>query len=376
MIDIKDIVRINYKNNFLPLKTNGRLNLQFCAPMCSSDGYGYSTENIILALDKMGVNVWLRPLVYGEIEEDSNKISKFINNNLFFDLQIIYFLPQILSGILSKYKVGFTMFETTKIPTEWVKHLNTCSLVLVPSMFCKNVFINCGVKVPVEVLDLGINFDHFYFKERNIKKDKFTFLSYARMDPRKNWQMTVDAFCEEFEKDKDTELIIKTNSNPIKKFIADKKNDKIKYIDSNFSRKNLLELLSFSDCFVFPSRGEAYGMPPREAMATGLPVIMPSFAGLENIAFDDICYPLKLDEKSPMVKADISAYNLPDICFETNIGEWCNPDFNHLKHLMRSVYENREEGYEKGKKASEFVKRFDVINTAANLIKIINHYFG
>jgi hypothetical protein len=36
-------------------------------------------------------------------------------------------------------------------------------------------------------------------------------------------------------------------------------------------------------------------------------------------------------------------------------GTWANPDVMHLRHLMRHVYENREEAKEKGKIASKHI---------------------
>lgn len=58
------------------------------------------------------------------------------------------------------------------------------------------------------------------------------------------------------------------------------------------AHNKLLTLLRKAHCLLFPSSGEGFGLPPREAMATGIPVILAGFAGLESIAREDIAYPV------------------------------------------------------------------------------------
>jgi glycosyltransferase involved in cell wall biosynthesis len=68
--------------------------------------------------------------------------------------------------------------------------------------------------------------------------------------------------------------------------------DNVNIYTSKLARTKLHVLMARSHCLVFASKGEGFGIPPREAMSTGLPVILAGFAGLESIAKEEIAFPL------------------------------------------------------------------------------------
>lgn len=103
------------------------------------------------------------------------------------------------------------------------------------------------------------------------------------------------------------------------------------------------------DCFVFPTRGEGFGLPPLEAMATGLPVIATNWSGPEDFMLPNHSYPLEYR----LVKLDIPCRN-PDYRYN---GFWAEPNIDHLQALMRECYEKWTDAMLKGDKAAEYLDK-------------------
>jgi glycosyltransferase involved in cell wall biosynthesis len=107
------------------------------------------------------------------------------------------------------------------------------------------------------------------------------------------------------------------------------------------------QLYWYFDCFVFPSHAEGSGLPPREAMATGLPCILTNWSGLTEIADPAFTYPL-----TPI------AIDIPDVRGSEQPGFMARIDIQELMYWMRYVYEHREEAQEKGKLASQYIHKY------------------
>jgi len=252
-----------------------------------------------------------------------------------------------------KYSVGYTMFETTKIPNNpksWADNINnTCDILLVPAEEVKKVFVTCGVKIPVYVVPLWVNDCYQYYKRPPRKLFKFLWVGKLDQFNRKGCFEVVEAFEQEFKKESDVKLIIKaSNMNVIPEFsqrMAD--NPKIFLVNRILSREDLNTIYQEADCFVFPSHGEGFGLPPLEAMATGLPTIVADWMGCREFAKKEVCYPVLVD------KLEKSRY--PDVYGD--VGDWAAIDIGRVRKAMRHVYENREEAINKGVKAARYVNQ-------------------
>jgi glycosyltransferase involved in cell wall biosynthesis len=257
---------------------------------------------------------------------------------------IIKTTPSMFRQNVSKVRIGYTMVENTIIGKPWVEECNKMHAILVPSKYLVKVFSESGVKVPVVAVKQGVDTDKFTYWERNPNKEKFIFGTCSYIDDRKNWQAMVIAFMSEFGKDEPVELWLK-NTNP--KFgYWQFKDERIKLINTPYTTEELNRYYHELDCFLFPSRAEGAGMPPREAMATGLPVIMTNWSGLADVCNPKYNYPLKpisIDVKDPR--------GVEQPGFQARI------DIAELMYHMRETYEHRQEAFTKGKLASEWIKQ-------------------
>lgn len=111
-----------------------------------------------------------------------------------------------------------------------------------------------------------------------------------------------------------------------------------------------VKLIQRSDAFVLPTRAEGWGLPILEAMACALPCIVTDYSGLTEFANERNCYLIRVKE---MCKVEDPEFFDP----RYDWGEWAQPDPDHLRHLMRYVYENSDEAGDKGRLACQDARR-------------------
>lgn len=337
-------------------------------------GYSGSGENICVALEKMGVDVrliGLRQSHETNLTPEGLKIKQ--KPFAMSDIAVVYGLPASFDSSLNwKYRFGFTMFETDKLPAgkAWAGRsgnaADSCNLLtrlFVPSRHNKRLFSDSGVNVPIDIVPLGINPDLFPLMKRSTRKNVFTFLQLGTLSVRKNPGAVLAAFTAVFGKNPNVQLILKTQGGGLRHFqFLD--NPNIKIIDRYSTHEEILSYYQQADCFVFPSRGEGFGLPPLEAMSTGLPVIVAKNTGMADYADFKYCYPIRTTKKKPAMHFP------PDW---GAVGNWYEPDFDELKAAMRHVYENQEVAKKKALLGAEMVReKYTYEQTAKKIVEIIS----
>lgn len=243
----------------------------------------------------------------------------------------------------SDFKIANTMIESSRMGKPWVNSCNSMDLLVVPNEFQKKAFIESGVIKPIKVVRHGTWTENYPYYERPVM-DTFTFGTLGYLNERKGVFDVIRAFSSEFAPNEPVQLILKS-SNKDFGYYSRFSDPRIKTDISHLSPSELNKVYQSMDCFVFPSRAEGVGQPPREAMSTGLPVIVTNYSGLEEIADPAYAYPLNdltiLPGKNPQI------IEQP--------GDWAFPDIQELMYNMRYVYEHQDEARQKGKLASTVI---------------------
>ncbi len=101
-----------------------------------------------------------------------------------------------------------------------------------------------------------------------------------------------------------------------------------------------------ADCYVFPLRAEGFAITILEAMACGLPVIATPWSGPADFLSPRWAYTLGHSRPVPerTRRGTLLRYHV-------------EPDMDHLVHLMRHAYRNRDEAKALGSTASETARR-------------------
>ncbi|HKS25427.1 MAG TPA: glycosyltransferase family 4 protein [Thermoanaerobaculia bacterium] len=264
----------------------------------------------------------------------------------------IYDLPRAAGA----WRIGFTVWETTRLPPAHMAALRELDEVWTPSSWGRRVLIDSGLaEERVRVVPEGVDPDVFRpCSGRRGSNGPFRFLCVGRWSIRKGVDELVRAFSEEFAPHEDVELVLHcafagdTGADLPARIAKAAPAAHAPIVPSGpRAQPEMAALYQSCDAFVLPTRGEGWGLPIVEAMACGLPVITTGYSAPADYLDEAIAYPLRV--------AKLEDVNAP--AYDRGAGQWALPDFAHLRALMRHVFENREEARAKGARAAETVRR-------------------
>ena len=237
----------------------------------------------------------------------------------------------------SGHNIGFSYWETTKLPDEWVKRMNVMDEIWTTSSWAKDVFLNSGVTVPVFNFRLGVNPDLFKPVLRSLTNKPFTFLSIGSPSTRKNSQLAVDAFVKLFGKDDRYKLIYKSVDAPDARLWNERgepspirNHPNIEIIDEDVSIEELSKIYDRADCVLYPTSGEGWGMLPFQGIAKGIPTICTNATACTEYAH--LSVPLDFEMGTKKMSGIYG-----------DCGEWAIPNFDDLCDKMLYVINNYDE---------------------------------
>lgn len=316
-----------------------------------ADGYTYASDNISSRLKDIKV-LNLEDICLSDHSVKSISISmesgiKFIPEPGSSSILINNCLPCDYS-YNGNYIIGFSYWETTRLPSEWVISMNKCNEIWTTSSWAKKCFIESGVEVPVYSFDLGVDVNVFYPQKKKASND-FTFLHIGSPSTRKNTQLVVDAFFKLFRGNDKYKLIIKSKGVPDARNIVDGVNhgslygvDQVQIIDDYLSDIELADLINSVDCFVYPTMGEGWGMAPFQSIACGIPTICTNETACTEFAH------LSVPLSAPLSTAKQSGIYCN--------GEWAEPEIGELCDKMLYVTNNYNKVLRKTMDGSYFIR--------------------
>lgn len=307
-------------------------------------GYAQSTRRMILALQDAGVNICAKYVPHdSNISPDTttlNRVRSLYGNT--GTIVIHQQIPHMMRPVDGAYNIGFTMFETTKIPDEWVPLLSRMDEVWVPSLFNKTTFEKSGLS-NVFVAPFPIDTQLYIPGQKN--NDKFVFLSMFQWTERKNWQDLLKAYFVEFSYQENVDLYLKVYGANASEYERTLIQNQINSVIKEVSKKNrpnytldvsvkteteMIKLFQDSDILVMPSKGEAIGLTYLEAMACGKPCIATAWGGQAEFIDDTNGYLVDYTLESVDGMPHIKEYRRDQ--------QWAKSDIASLMKKMRSAY--------------------------------------
>lgn len=245
----------------------------------------------------------------------------------------------------------WTMWEDTKPPPDWIRRINRyVDRLLVPCPHNAEAFQDAGVKVPVSVVPGGIEPGEFPVLTGFSDERPFTFLTIGDRGMRKGWELAFLAFSKAFPaaKYRDVRLVIKARRDT---FIFAFKDGRVSVQREDSA--DMSDVYARCDCLVFPSSGEGWGLPPREAAAMGIPTIATRYAGLE-VGIDHWCtVPLRAN-----IVDSIMGYG----------GQWGRPDLDEIADAMRYVYDCRDDARAKARRGAAWIRQHQTWDNSAEIL--------
>lgn len=289
-------------------------NLDESGDLWYSQGFYNAGLNTIKALQSAGVGVF-----YNREELDYH----------------VNFCSPLYYQLRNKYNIGYTPWESTKVPSSWLYNMHKCDEIWATSNFVKDIFLQNNVHTNIHVIPHGVT-DEWTIFERELT-GRFNFLHVGGDSKRKNAQIAVDAFLELYDGNDDFRLVLKYNKfcyaeiydNGI--LVPATNHPQIIGIPEIFTVDDLVKLYHKCHCLIYPTSGEGFGMIPLEAMATGMPTIVTDETGCKEYSHLAI-----------KLSAEKSKAHWHDHVYGADTGEWYSPNIDELLEIMQSVVDEYE----------------------------------
>jgi len=284
------------------------------------------------------------------------------------DIWVQITVPNEFQPIGKHYNIGVTAATEGDIcPPEWIENINKMDLIIVPSNFTKQVFlntaennnlnINCEIKVISEYFDVNTYSKSLPMNSIdgiNDIKESFCFLFVGHWlagqvgEDRKNITGLIHTFLETFKnKQKQPALILKTSGatySVVDRIDINKKIDQLKYLFSKTDKlPNIYVLhgeLSDSEmnslynhtkvkAMVSLTKAEGFGRPLLEFTTTGKPIIAPLYSGQTDFLNPEFMIPIP----GGLTEIHKSAQNP----FLIAGAKWFTPDYQAVSKIFKDI---------------------------------------
>lgn len=325
-------------------------------------GYNVMTRGLFDPLSRR-LPVLASPIRHksGPVDEDKAAIPRHFPDATRITVTLLYGSMARVMHDVDGLRVCFTLWESTRLPKGWVDSLDRhTDRIWTATPWGKRVFAANGLDPDrIDVVPLGIDPDLFnpdLEPTGAVPQDgTYTFLSVGRWEKRKGMADLVKAFDEEFSDRDDVRLVLgglhanqlDLDLRAVLSPLGLRRPDRLKIIPPVGRHTTFAGIYTACDAFVAPTRAEGWGLPMTEAMACGLPTIVTGYSGPSAFIGE---HAYRIDHR--LVAIDEPFFETED----GDLGQWAEPDWHHLRHLMRHVYENRDEARARGLAGSAHVR--------------------
>lgn len=359
----------NYRND-------GELSVVWTGPACDAGGYARMNRKFMYGLQERGVRVHYEHIEsLNDMDAENNERLKALGaSRVPKDALKIYGMTAPLIYDWSRYKALFTMMETRRLHPDYVERCNCSDEIIVPTHWCKRTFEESGVTKPISVVPLGVDTSIYHPGAEPIGFSRdlrdFVFLSVFGWSLRKGYDVLLKAYLEEFTSDEPVSLLISSryfgSTHESKKKVIRDDVARVKGMVRNprkphvalfmdvLSDDMMPRLYAAADAYVLISRGEGQGLPFLESAACDVPVIASNYSGQTDFLDESNSYLVDVDG---FRKAETSLAWISYFYEDAEFPIFGPKAIEQTRHLMRRVFENREEAAAKSRRLHDKITR-------------------
>lgn len=266
----------------------------------------------------------------------------------------------------ARHRVALAFGEWERVPDTWAHAANALDRLLVPDAFQRDAFRAAGVRIPIEVLPIGVDRDycHLGVQAPRDPQNNFVFLAVAAELARDAPELLVAAFQRTFAADSAVRLLIHVQPGPDADAIADvlaplcTGDTRIRVLAQwGFPWHQRAHLLAAVDAYVAARRGGSWHALAAEAIACGKILIATDFGS-----------------QADLVRAHgfpVAVAGLVEDSTRRGL-RWAEPDPDALGARLREVFERRDElGARARADAAAFARGCDIDATADQLFEAL-----
>lgn len=263
------------------------------------------------------------------------------------DIELIWGVPDLRRGYKKRNNVKqshhMVSWECDVIPRLWGVYLESADTVITPS---DHSFKSMTFEIMGELIRIPHGFDPNRFYKKNIKEDDVFRVLYvgtwiARKAPietivnaaiglvNKNAEILVKV---DYDRNTISKIMTSIQSNLMKvKLPKNHKFPKITILNGTYNDEEMNDLYNIADVVILTSRGEAWGLPLMNAIATKTPIITTDKGGQMDYIKDD--YKFLIPSGEFVLANDRGLYSI-----EHGV-RWFNPDFTKIAPLVKELHD-------------------------------------
>lgn len=275
-------------------------------------GYGYASLNILKAMSsiigKEKISLSLIGQPHLDNQYDADIVKKCLDNQLsmkYDDASLkIWHQFDLIQRVGSGKYLAYPFFELNKLSARDKYHLNFPDNIIVSCEWARNILLDNQINKPINIAPLGVDTTIFYPRETPQTKN-YVFCTIGKWEKRKSHDTIIECFNKAFKINDNVELWLLThnsflNSKEEQTWVnivqQSKLNSKIKIFPRLSSHMEVAEIISYSNCGVYISRGEGWNMELLETMAMNKPVIVSNFSAHTEYCNSANSYLVNIDE--------------------------------------------------------------------------------
>jgi|TARA_R110000765_G_scaffold414831_1_gene515562 glycosyltransferase involved in cell wall biosynthesis len=348
-------------------------------------GYGLSGLNITKSLIDLKQDVSLFPI--GNIEatdEHTDMLKSAIGSARTPDWKApsikMWHQHDMAQFVGNGTKYGFPIFELDRFTDLELHHLHYLDNWIVTSQWGKDIIIESLSKIRGEdyvkehthIVPLGV--DREVFREATSHKEETIFFNCGKWEVRKGHDVLIKAFNEAFNEDDNVELWMMCD-NPFypeeenfkweRLYRSSKLGEKVRIIPRQKTQQDVYNVMTQTDCGVFPARAEGWNLELLEMMSCGKNVIATNYSAHTEFCNKDNCLLVDTEEKEDAV----------DGFWFRGQGQWASikeKEISSLAEHMRTVHEQKKaDNLKMNQSGVDTAKQFSWKNSAQKVIEAI-----